>query len=321
MPAAYIEAVLVHELAHIRRHDAWVHAFQLLAEALLFYHPAVWWVSHRIREEREYCCDDLVVRELGDPLRYARALTELEDLRAEPATLGIAASGGSLMPRIRRLLIHSARGGREGQRASASLAATLVVCLGMIGASAWIAMAAGSAASDAISIPWMPEQLVRWATSFERAAEEHGVDAELLAIVAMVESAGDAEAESPTGAIGLMQVMPRTAAYIARERGIESFSVEMLRDPATNIDFGAWYLAQHLARFDHEPDDVRRVELAAAAYNGGPKQLRRHLEEGAPLSEETARYRALIGRLWRERRLPRSSAFEDWRRSNHRRLQ
>jgi len=104
LPAAHLEALLAHELAHIRRHDYFINLLQSLAEALLFYHPAVWWVSRVIRAEREYCCDDLAVAAAGgDVLNYARALAELESCRpAHAAAMG--ASGGSLRNRIRRLV-------------------------------------------------------------------------------------------------------------------------------------------------------------------------------------------------------------------------
>lgn len=101
---AQIEAILAHELAHIRRHDYLVNLLQSVVEMLLFYHPAVWWVSKRIRDERELCCDDLAIRISGDPVSYARALYELERLRGETFDLALAASGGSLPARIARLL-------------------------------------------------------------------------------------------------------------------------------------------------------------------------------------------------------------------------
>ena len=66
MPAGQVEAILLHELAHIRRHDYLVNLLQTVAESLLFYHPAVWWISGVIRTERENCCDDLVVAQRGD---------------------------------------------------------------------------------------------------------------------------------------------------------------------------------------------------------------------------------------------------------------
>src|SRR6185436_4431619 len=90
-----LEMVLAHELAHIRRHDFLVNALQSVAETLLFYHPAAWWISRQIRIERENCCDDLAVATCGDAIQYARTLAQLEELRAVAAP-AVAANGGSL---------------------------------------------------------------------------------------------------------------------------------------------------------------------------------------------------------------------------------
>src|SRR4029077_4514355 len=114
LPAEHLEALLLHELAHIRRHDYLVNILQSIAEALLFYHPAVWWVSGHIRADRELCCDDMAVSASGDALMYARALAQLESCR--PAQLGatIPANGGSLAERIGRLLGRSRPAVRTG---------------------------------------------------------------------------------------------------------------------------------------------------------------------------------------------------------------
>lgn len=99
-----LEAVLAHELAHVRRHDYLINLLQATVETLLFYHPAVWWVSSQMRRERENCCDDLAVAICGDRLGYARALADLEGLRMPSPRLAMAADGGSLLDRIRRLV-------------------------------------------------------------------------------------------------------------------------------------------------------------------------------------------------------------------------
>ena len=99
-----LEAILAHELAHVRRLDYLINALQCLMETLMFYHPAVWWISRCVREERENCCDDLVVKVCGDRLAYARALATLEECRANLPQFAFAASGGSLLNRVRRLL-------------------------------------------------------------------------------------------------------------------------------------------------------------------------------------------------------------------------
>ena len=104
-----LEMLLAHELAHVRRHDYLVNILQMLVETMLFYHPATWWVSRRMRAEREHCCDDVAIDLCGGDARlYARTLLELEELRAEPV-LAVAASGGVLAARVRRLLAPSPR--------------------------------------------------------------------------------------------------------------------------------------------------------------------------------------------------------------------
>jgi len=99
-----IESLLAHELAHICRNDYLVNLFQTVAETLFFYHPAIWWLNSRIREERENCCDDLAVEVCGNRIAYARALTDLEELRGVAPRFAMAAGGGRLLRRVERLL-------------------------------------------------------------------------------------------------------------------------------------------------------------------------------------------------------------------------
>ena len=136
-----LEAILAHELAHIRRHDYLVNLLQTLVETVLFYHPAVWWVSRRIRIERENCCDDLAVSLCGDPVAYATALADLEALRSDPAPdhhIAMAATGGSLLMRVRRLLgAPASHTGRGPAWLAGSVALLLIggIALGADGAS------------------------------------------------------------------------------------------------------------------------------------------------------------------------------------------
>ena len=134
LPVEQIEALLAHELAHIGRHDYLVNLIQSAAETLLFYHPAVWWVSGRIRIERENCCDDLAVAATGDAMVYARALVDLEERRVfgSSRTLALAADGGQLFGRIARLFPEtpSARHPRPLSRAAGALGLSCVVLVG-----------------------------------------------------------------------------------------------------------------------------------------------------------------------------------------------
>ncbi len=103
LSAAQLESILAHELAHIRRHDYLVNVLQTLVETLFFYHPAVWWLSRQIRNERENCCDDVAMAAVGSRAEYGRALLAIEELRAASTALSLAARGGSLLARIRRI--------------------------------------------------------------------------------------------------------------------------------------------------------------------------------------------------------------------------
>lgn len=105
LPADVIEAIVAHELAHIRRWDLWVNLWQRGVETLVFYHPAVWWLSRRVRVEREMCCDELAVAATGNRLVYANAL-ELAARRriaARQPALAAALRGESQMSLLRRV--------------------------------------------------------------------------------------------------------------------------------------------------------------------------------------------------------------------------
>ena len=134
LPTRGLEALIAHELAHIRRHDYLVNLLQAVAETLLFYHPAVWWVSGRIRAEREHCCDDLAISATGDARSYARALVRLEEMRGAAPALAVAAGGQDLWKRVGRLLRDAPA---TAERPSAWLAgAVALILLFVLGAAA-----------------------------------------------------------------------------------------------------------------------------------------------------------------------------------------
>ena len=99
-----ISAILAHELAHIKRHDYFVNLLQSMVEVLLFYHPAVWWISRGIRQERENCCDDLALQVCSNRRDYIEALLQLEHQRNSEGSLAMAATGGALLQRVSRML-------------------------------------------------------------------------------------------------------------------------------------------------------------------------------------------------------------------------
>jgi beta-lactamase regulating signal transducer with metallopeptidase domain len=126
-----IESIVAHELAHIRRYDYLINIFQLIVETLLFYHPVVWWMSNEMRIEREHSCDDLAVAVTGDAMTYARALTNLEELRMghQSGVFAMAATDGSLMSRIRRIMGVSAGDANQ----SSNWLVGLLILAGMVG--------------------------------------------------------------------------------------------------------------------------------------------------------------------------------------------
>lgn len=124
LTAVQLELILAHEAAHIRRYDHLVNMYQVIIETLLFYHPAVRWISNRVRVERENCCDDLVAVRCGDSVAYARALAELEGLRCNSPPLALAATDGQLLKRIRRLVTR-----QDSQRGAMAWAIGLLLVL------------------------------------------------------------------------------------------------------------------------------------------------------------------------------------------------
>ncbi|MBN8482284.1 MAG: M56 family metallopeptidase, partial [Xanthomonadales bacterium] len=114
-PRHQVELILAHELGHLRRYDHLVNLAQAVVETLLFYHPVVHWISREVRHEREVCCDQFVLRlTRGEPREYARTLAALEDLRQLPPQLALAASGGFLLDRVRRILAPAQAPARAG---------------------------------------------------------------------------------------------------------------------------------------------------------------------------------------------------------------
>ena len=179
LPAGQIEAILLHELAHIRRHDYLVNMFQTAVDGLFFYHPAVWWISGVMRAERENCCDDLAVAVNGNAPEYAEALARLEQNRWDARQTALAATGGNTMKRIRRLLSQP-----EGPRAALTplLFAGILMITAVVGLAAWQAKAPAPQPKTVLLAPaqpaprrspytlWLEEDVAYLITDRERAA-------------------------------------------------------------------------------------------------------------------------------------------------------
>lgn len=130
LTARQLELIIAHELAHIRRHDYLVNLIQSIIETVLFYHPAVWHVSHIIRSERENCCDDLAVAVCDcDGRSLATALARLEETRNSEGVFAMSAHGGGLAQRVRRLVGATDRATNPTFRCLVGLAAPAIVAL------------------------------------------------------------------------------------------------------------------------------------------------------------------------------------------------
>jgi beta-lactamase regulating signal transducer with metallopeptidase domain/tetratricopeptide (TPR) repeat protein len=156
LPVSQLEAILAHELAHVRRHDFLVNLLQTLVETLFFYHPAVWWLSRRIRVEREHCCDDLVVALLGDRVEYGRALVAIEQVRGGRPLLALGAADGSLLARVRRIVGLASDPLAIGRRDRLPLA---LLAMAICGLALGLSMVWTIAASDAAATDKAPVKL------------------------------------------------------------------------------------------------------------------------------------------------------------------
>jgi beta-lactamase regulating signal transducer with metallopeptidase domain len=198
LSAAQLEALLAHELGHIKRYDYLVNLLQTAVETLLFYHPAVWWLSSQIRQEREHCCDDLAVETCGNVLMYARALAELEQLRGVAPHLAVAASGGVLLRRIQRLVGNPARPSLRFESWLAGVIALATVCCLMAGAqTARLAGEIKSVVADTSSAT-APQTVAANSNRDARDANQKASDSTSDAATQASQSPNDSATESPT---------------------------------------------------------------------------------------------------------------------------
>lgn len=143
LPPAQMDALLAHELAHIRRHDYPANLVQVMVTTLLFFHPAVWWLSRRLDAERELLADALAAQALGDARTLAQALAELDRQRHAGFALVQAATGGELLTRVRALV--------TPQAGRLRLRAVIPAVLAAVGGVALAAHAAGEATGGTLT--------------------------------------------------------------------------------------------------------------------------------------------------------------------------
>jgi uncharacterized protein (TIGR03435 family) len=205
--------------------DYLVNLLQTLAETLLFYHPAVWWVSSQIRVERENCCDDVAVNVCGDAIDYAAALTELETWRTERAILALAATDGSLLARVRRLLLGRVK--EEGRSSAATAAVTLALVSVML-VVGWPRLSASQPTGERSALYRLPA--VATTESFEVPS---------LGPVAVIRDPLDHLAVTPLQAIGRATLVPVALTQAAQDQssvtspGLVAFEVASVKPNAS----------------------------------------------------------------------------------------
>jgi soluble lytic murein transglycosylase-like protein len=170
--------------------------------------------------------------------------------------------------------------------------------------------------ASGITASWIPSTVRHWSAPINEMGKKYNVDANLIAILMTLESGGDANANSSSDAVGLMQLTPPTAKDVASKFLKQPTSNYNLKDPRTNIEFGTAYIAYLRDQFGtakQGPDWNSSVELIAAGYNGGPGAANR-LEQGRGLTDtQTVVYSRDAFNMWRERHTGDSQTFDRWK--------
>jgi TonB family protein len=202
-----LDMLILHELAHIRRHDYLVNFIQTLVEILLFFHPSVRWVSKQMRNEREYCSDDIAVQYGGNPIAYAHTLADTASLCQKHRShsipsMAMAASGGDLKQRVIRLVNHEQHctESNDSGKWLASISILLIVLLTL--SKDFLTLPVIDLQSGSISLYNPPLELMKSASNYSPLAIEHkdsktSLARQLLAIDGYVELTQNEVKEQP----------------------------------------------------------------------------------------------------------------------------
>jgi beta-lactamase regulating signal transducer with metallopeptidase domain len=187
-----LEAVVAHELGHIKRFDVAVNFFQVITETLFFFHPAVWWLNKRIRADREDCCDDVAITACGSTVSYARALATMEDWRDVPH-FAMAATGSPVAARVARLL--GIRQDKTSARTAGVVTASLVLATALLAGAASIGVSTPALAQVTVPVDTAAPVVDVHPTVENETVEAETVNTEV--VEAQVEAAVDRSAAKP----------------------------------------------------------------------------------------------------------------------------
>ncbi len=290
LPPAQLEALLAHELAHVRRHDYLVNLLQAVVETLLFYHPGVWWVSRQVRAEREHCCDDIAVS-VCDRVDYVSALSSLAAIAAPPR-LALAATDGRLVSRVRRLLSRAPeQHGAASIWLSAAVAITLVASIPVAMAAVGWTTARPDAADPSAAGPSPIESPAPVRTSAPQGAN---------AAAWAPSAAGDADAPGP----GQLTEIPASRPVLPGGVVVEAQHLEVVgrgevtvqQVPAARSEAETLKVAAQLRLMEAQ---LTRVEQERRATEAAQIQRKFELEREG-LGEEIAQARSQAERVKRQ---------------------
>jgi beta-lactamase regulating signal transducer with metallopeptidase domain len=267
-----IEALIAHELAHVRRHDYLVNLLQAAVEILLFYHPAVWWVSKQVRAEREHCCDDLAVR-VCDRLVYVSALSDLAAM-AIPRT-ALAATGGSLLTRVKRIL-----GAGDAAAATGGAWVPGLVALVVLGA----------------VVPALGSSVLTQATVASAVRTDNVAVIEETAATPLQAEPSVAEVLAPALPMALpgWESMPAQAVSVADEKALRDLQakLEQLRKQASDGELKRYFELLDLEQTRTQLDMQQQIEASKAQLAELMKQrarMKELVERGLMSGDELAR--------------------------------
>ncbi len=292
LPASQLEAILAHELAHVRRHDYLVNVLQTLIETVFFYHPAVWWISHEIRTERENCCDDIAVALVGNRVEYGRALLALEELRGRQIALAIGAHGGSLLARVQRLFVIEPIQRRPSVAdglvvTSLLLTLALALCFGFSGGEEALAQPPKLPEQEknatliptkqpALRPPEMPDalqmQFHQWDKEFRHTSEENFLVLELAAEELVKKTPDRDQQASIYAQVPHIASQSNITKHVARVQKFARRALELSRDPLQRAHMHG-LVGQGIQTDSTIKNEAEKRRLAANSFVTGYAEL------------------------------------------------
>jgi len=311
VPDTVLRAAIAHELAHIRRHDFLINQIQLLVEALLFFNPAVWWVSRQIRIEREAACDAIAARAVGDELDYAKSLAAWATLGHGPA-YALAATGqqrGSVLERVRRLLDARYTPALMRSWAGAALlsAAGLAILAALTGGSYWGTFILARALTPAERIAVLEEVVAQQGLD-EVQLDEHGSPRQVVPLRVRLKMADGGVVPDSAKVTGTVETQVgrssrhSTSIYIERaegEAGVEPVYEDKVCEGIAELRASAPGYAPAFAHSVKLSDVSPPEEIVMVLTPGFTSGLRLSGDDGAVLRNVTITGTYDMGNVWR----------------------